>query len=171
LGILTIPVGYTIVYTGRWRKAPNPPLEVSNSGQTGSKSVQTRSKTGLPILPKLEKTALALAPRGFWVSGGYQKWGISPNRIYYSERGTDRYLKLKAGFGSRDSGTKSVTAQSHLAGEFTRRVLVLERLAAQAPRLLPWPNRGQRLRYRRMGGNARHLGRDTALGRSDTGTG
>ena len=64
-GILTIPVVYTIVYNGGWRKPSNPPPEVSNSGQKGSKSVQTRSKTGLPILPNVEKTPLALAPRPF----------------------------------------------------------------------------------------------------------
>ena len=64
-GILTIPVGYTKVYNLRWSKPLNRPPEVSNSDQTGSRSAQNRSKKALPILPRVEKTALALAPRGF----------------------------------------------------------------------------------------------------------
>ena len=72
------------VYNGGWRKGTNRPPEVSNPDQPASKSAQRRTKTGLPILPNLEKRPLALAPRRFWGLRGYQKWGISPTLVYYS---------------------------------------------------------------------------------------
>jgi hypothetical protein len=77
-GIPTIPIGDTKVYNLRWQKPLNRPPEVSNPDQTGSKSAQNRSKTGLPILPELEKTALALAPRPFSVSGGMKSGEFHP---------------------------------------------------------------------------------------------
>jgi hypothetical protein len=61
------------------------------------KTDQKRSKpikNPLPILTFCRKTALALAPRGFWGPRGYQKWEISPNL----------YTIVKPGFGIRDSG-------------------------------------------------------------------
>jgi len=66
------------VYNGGRRKGPNRPPEVSNPDQTGSKSAQNRSKPGLPILPKPEKTALALAPMRFSGPGGIKSGEFHP---------------------------------------------------------------------------------------------
>jgi hypothetical protein len=95
-GIPTIPTGYTLGYTRRCQKPSNRPLRVSNPDQKGSKRRQELSKRFMPILTLRRKTALALAPRPFYPLGGYQKWGISPNRVYYSERDTMRYYSSAA---------------------------------------------------------------------------
>jgi hypothetical protein len=85
--IPTIPTGYTLGYTRRCQKPPNRPLGVSNPYQKGSKRRQKLAKRRLPILTFGRKTA----PRPIHPLGGYQKWGISPNRVYYSERDTIAY--------------------------------------------------------------------------------
>jgi hypothetical protein len=95
-GIPTIPTGYTLGYTRRCQKPSNRPLRVSNSVQVGPKRRQNLAKRPLPILTFGRKTALALAPRPIHPLGGYQKWGISPNRVYYSERDTMRYYSIRA---------------------------------------------------------------------------
>jgi hypothetical protein len=112
-GIPTIPTGYTLGYTRRWRKPSKRPLGVSNPYQKGSKRRQKLAKRRLPILTFGRKTALALAPRPIHPLGGYQKWGISPNRVYYSERDTKRYYSKG---GNRELGTGKGQTTSRRAG-------------------------------------------------------
>ena len=93
-GIPTIPIGYTKVYNLRWSKPLKRPPEVSNPDQTGSKSVQNDENRGLPILPELEKTSLALPPRRFSASGGMKSGEFHP--LLYTKVNAIQFATLRA---------------------------------------------------------------------------